>query len=244
MKPAAFKVLYGHRVMLTGRLLNGGAGRHVAIIARPYGRQAARVATVTTGEGGRFSLTVKPRIMTTYQARLGTARPSGPMTVGVRPVLSVAQLAGGKLRARIVAAKGFGGRMVKLQRRTGSGWQTIAKQPLHGSAATFVVSLPTGMVRVAMSVNQAGAGYLGTDQPRTGLSRGLTPALPTGTTTAQPSSCSSTTAGCRQPKVTVRRSMRWPSTLSTWKTIPSWETSSPGSAARPSCPKTNPAMVW
>jgi len=51
---------------------------------------------------------------------------------------------------------------VQLQRRTSSGWQTIAKRPLHGSAATFLVSLPTGLVRVAMSVNQAGAGYLGT----------------------------------------------------------------------------------
>ena len=31
--------------------------------------------------------------------------------------------------------------------------------------------------------------------------------------------------------------MRWPSTLSTWKTMPSWETSSPGSADRPELPE-------
>jgi hypothetical protein len=166
MKPAAFKVLYGHRVMLSGRLLNGGAGRHVAIVAHPYGHHVVRVATVTTGKGGRFSVMVTPRIMTAYQARLAGARASSPMTVGVRPVLSVAELAGGKLRARVVAAKTFGGRMVQLQRRMGSGWHTIAKQPLHGSVASFAVSLPTGIVRVAMSVNQAGAGYLGTTSHR------------------------------------------------------------------------------
>ena len=44
MRPVAFKVLYGHRVMLTGRLVRGGAGRRVAIVARPYGHKAVRVA--------------------------------------------------------------------------------------------------------------------------------------------------------------------------------------------------------
>jgi hypothetical protein len=159
--PAAFKVLYGHRVMLTGRLLHGGAGRHVAILARPYGLHLVRVATVITQKGGRFSVMVTPRIMTTYQARMGTIRPSRAVTIGVRPLLSVMELANGNLRARVVAAKTFRGRMVQLQRRHGSGWTTIVKRPLHGSTAVFTVNLPKGLVRVAMSVNQAGAGYLG-----------------------------------------------------------------------------------
>jgi len=161
MTPSAFKVLYGHRVMLTGRLLHGGAGRHVAIVAHPYGLHLVRVATATTGKGGRFSVIVTPRIMTTYQARLGSIRPSRPVTVGVRPLMSVMELANGSLRTRVVAAKTFRGRMVQLQRRHGSEWQTIVKRPLHGSTAIFTVTLPKGLVRVAMSVNQAGAGYLG-----------------------------------------------------------------------------------
>jgi hypothetical protein len=163
MHPVAFKVLYGHRVMLTGRLVRGGAGRHVTIVARPYGHKAVRVATVVTHHGGRFSVEVMPRIMTTYQARLGIVRPSAAMTVGVRPVMSISELSSGSLRTHVAAAKSFRGRMVKLQRRVGTSWQTVAKQPLRaGSTATFAVSMPLRVIRVAMSVNQAGAGYLGT----------------------------------------------------------------------------------
>src|SRR5262249_46638579 len=124
MHPEVFKVLYGHPVMFAGRLVNGGAGHHVAIVARPFGHKAVRVATVATHRGGRFSVMVRPRIMTTYQARLGVIRPSTPMTVGVRPVMSIDQLASGRLRTRVVAAKTFRGRMVQLQRRVGSTWQT------------------------------------------------------------------------------------------------------------------------
>ena len=154
---------YGHPVTLTGRLLHGGAGRHVLIVAQSYGHGAVRLATVTTKRGGRFSVSVRPRIMTTYQAQLGSIRPSRAITVGVRPVMSVDRLAGGKLRTRVVAAKSFRGRTVKLQRRVGATWHTVAQQPLkHGSTAVFAVSLPRSVVRVAMSVNQAGAGYLGT----------------------------------------------------------------------------------
>jgi hypothetical protein len=162
MHPAAFKVLYGHPVELTGRLVNGGPGRYITIVARPYGHNAVRVARVTTDRGGRFTVSVRPRIMTTYQARLAGIRASMPMTVGVRPAMSVDQLSSGKLRTRVVAARTFHGRMVELQRRVGSTWRTIAKQPLHGSTAIFIVTLPRTVVRVAMSVNQAGAGYLGT----------------------------------------------------------------------------------
>jgi hypothetical protein len=164
LKPVAFKVLYGHAVTLTGRLVNGGAGRHVAIVAHAYGRpSAARVATVTTKRGGLFSVKVAPRIMTTYQARLGAINPSTPMTVGVRPTMSVTELGSGALRAHVTAAKSFHGRMVQLQKLVGSSWQTVAKKPLsRSSTATFSVSLPGRVVRVAMSVNQAGAGYLGT----------------------------------------------------------------------------------
>jgi len=103
MQPASFKVLYGHPVTFTGRLVNGGAGRRVLIVAQSYGHRAVSLGTVTTNRGGRFSFSVRPRIMTTYQAQLGSIRPSRALTVGVRPVMSVDQLAGGKLRTRVVA---------------------------------------------------------------------------------------------------------------------------------------------
>jgi hypothetical protein len=143
--------------------VNGSSGRHVAIIATPYGHRATRVATVTTGKDGRFSLSVRPRIMTTYQARLGAIRPSVAMTVGVRPAMKIVQLQSGKLRTQVRAARSFRGRMVQLQKLVGSSWKTVEKRPLgRGSTTTFAPSLPRSIVRVAMSVNQAGAGYLGT----------------------------------------------------------------------------------
>jgi hypothetical protein len=167
MQPAAFKVLYGHHVTLTGRLLPGVAGRRVEIYASPYGSGAVRVATVTTGRGGHFSVSVMPRIMTTYQARMGIIRPSAPTTVGVRPLMTISQPGPRAVRTQVVAAKSFRGRMVQLQRWMGSHWKTVAKKPLaSGSAATFAVSLPRSTIRVAMSVNQAGAGYLGTSSHR------------------------------------------------------------------------------
>lgn len=163
MTPSTNRVTFGHAVTLSGRLVNGTAGQHVAIIARPYGHSSAlRAATVVTGPGGRFSIRVVPTIQTTYRARLGAAQSSTPAVVGVAPAISVKELANGALTAHVSATPSLRGRMVELQRLTGGAWQTIAKRPLSASSnAKFVLALPHSTVRVAMSVNQAGAGYLG-----------------------------------------------------------------------------------
>jgi len=78
-----------------------------------------------------------------------------------------------RFTTRMVAASSFAGKTVQLQRLLpGNRWQTVAKAKLNAkSSAIFPSSkLPRGrsLVRVAMSVNQAGAGYLG------GFSRTLT----------------------------------------------------------------------
>src|SRR5581483_6561602 len=61
---------------------------------------------------------------------------------------------------------------------------------------------------------------------------------------APASASSSSSSACHGWKVTVSRSIRWPSIDSTLKRSPSCCTSSPGAAARPSSPKTKPASVW
>jgi len=165
LTPSAFRVLYGHRLTLTGRLLNGHAGQRVSIVARQYGRSAPRlVARVKTTAGGRFSLRVKPRIMTAYQARLGRAHSSARIVVGVQPALTIRELRNGLLRTIVRAGKSFGGRRIELQRRGRNGsWSTIATAPLGpNSTAVLAIPLPTTTIRIAMSVNQAGRGYLGT----------------------------------------------------------------------------------
>jgi len=164
MTASTLKVLYGHRVTLTGRLVNGRAGRHVTILAMPYGRKPFVFAILTTDQTGGFSVNATPTIRTTYQAQFGGTRQSQARTVGIRPTMTVHELSNGRLLARVEAASLLTGHVVQLQRLIGGGtWQTVAKRPLIANAtATFrLLVLPTSTVRVAMSVNQAGAGYLG-----------------------------------------------------------------------------------
>jgi hypothetical protein len=164
MSASTFKVLYGHRFTLTGRLVNGRPGRRVTIIAMPYGRKPFVLATVITDPRGGFSVKPAPTIRTTYRAQLGDTHKSQASTIGVRPTITAHELSKGRLLARVKAASFLAGHLVQLQRLVGGNtWQTVAKQPLRANAtATFkLLALPTSTVRIAMSVNQAGAGYLG-----------------------------------------------------------------------------------
>jgi hypothetical protein len=73
-------------------------------------------------------------------------------------------LPGKRFATRVLGAHSFAGRTVQLQRHLLSGrWLTIARAHLNGrSAATFHPKLKHGRwtLRVAISVNQAGGGYL------------------------------------------------------------------------------------
>jgi hypothetical protein len=163
MTPSSTRVLYGRTITLGGRLVNGTAGERIRILARPYGRSAPlHLATVVTGPGGRFSIRVTLRIQTTCQAQFGAGMTSTAPTVGVAPAITVKQLASGGLTAHVAAALTLRGRMVELQRRTGGAWQTVARRPLNAASTARFDSAPAhSTLRVAMSVNQAGAGYLG-----------------------------------------------------------------------------------
>jgi hypothetical protein len=163
ISPSTYKVLYGHRLTLSGRLLGQHAGKRVTIYARPYGRSGPRrVASVRTGAHGAWTYLARPGIQTTYQARwAGGSSPQ--VTVGVRPLISVRALHGGRVWTRVTIGHSLRGRTVKLQRLVaGGGWETIAQKPLgRASAAIFTVGGPGSIVRVAFSVNEAGKGYLG-----------------------------------------------------------------------------------
>ena len=54
------------------------------------------------------------------------------------------------------------GQDVQLQRKSGGDWTTLQKLTLlGGSKVIFTGPLPTSTLRAAISVNQAGVGYLG-----------------------------------------------------------------------------------
>ena len=160
---SSLRVLYGHTVTLTGRVASHKAGQHVAIIRRPYGGPARTAgAFVVTGDGGYWSYYARPAIQTTYQARVGS-RPSRAVTIGVQPAMSVRELGAGRLSVHVAPGWRFAGRMIKVQQLVAPGaWHTLMQKQLGArSALVFTPSIPSMTIRIAMSVNQSGAGYLG-----------------------------------------------------------------------------------
>jgi plastocyanin len=158
-------VTYGQQATLSGAVSNQKEGETVTIWYRPYPQpNLIERATVLTGAGGTFSFIVQPRILTTYQASWKGAF-SLPASVEVAPKISLGRNNGWLIR--VWGGRSFAGRGVQFQRLnqlTGQ-WVTLKKVILDShSGARIVLTLPKGLnrLRVAMSVNQAGAGFLGT----------------------------------------------------------------------------------
>jgi hypothetical protein len=157
-------VVYGRAVMLSGRVPSGRAGETVTLFAEVFGRGSPRsVATLVTAGGGVWQYLARPPLLTSYLASWGGLT-SGRVTIGVRPRLRFRRIGRARFTTRAVAARSFRGRRVKLQRRTAAGrWVTVKRIRLNRrSAATFRVRLRRGRspLRIVMSVNQAGPGYL------------------------------------------------------------------------------------
>lgn len=155
---------FGTKATLSGVVSSHQPGEQVTIYYQPYPQaNLIQRATLLTSAGGAFSFVVGPQVLTTYEASWKGAFAT-PTTIQVRPHLSI-----GRNGAWILHAAGghsFAGRAVQFQRLnllTGQ-WVTLAKPLLNArSSARVEVTLPKGMnhLRLTMSVNQAGAGYLG-----------------------------------------------------------------------------------
>jgi hypothetical protein len=157
-------VVFGDKVTLTGVVSNHKPNEQVTIFYQPYPQPNPIQRTVVlTTTGGLFSFVVSPQILTTYQATWKGAF-AAPTTVQVQPRLTLGRSGAWLLHA--YGGRSFAGRSVQLQRLntlTGQ-WVTLAKVQLNSrSAARVAVTLPKGVshLRVTMSVNQAGAGFLG-----------------------------------------------------------------------------------
>jgi plastocyanin len=161
-------VVAGDKLTLSGVVSNHQAGEQVSIFYQPYpAPNAIQRAVVLTTTGGAFSFDVSPGILTTYQATWKGAFAT-PATVQVQPRLSL-----GRNGAWIIHAyggHGLAGRDVQFQRwNTATGqWVTLKKVQLGSrSSARVDLTLPKGVnqLRLAMSVNAAGAGLLGGTSP-------------------------------------------------------------------------------
>jgi hypothetical protein len=161
----AFKVVFGRGVMLTGVVPTRRPGEQVTLFAQEFGDASPRsIAVVATGDGGAWRYLARPTIRTAYRASWDGGT-SPEIVVGVRPAVRLRRITKRRFATRVFAETTFAGRRVQLQRRTVAGrWVTVKRARLNRrSAAILRVILPRGTsrVRVAMSVNQAGAGYLG-----------------------------------------------------------------------------------
>jgi Fibronectin type III domain len=157
-------VVAGGAVVLAGKVATGRANETVAVFAQRFASGSfTAIATVLTDAAGAWRLVVRPTIATAYKG-VWNGVTSSTVTVGVRPAVSVRVLARLRFATHVAAARSFAGRAVQLQRRLLDGrWRTIARRRLdRRSTAVFRPSLPHGRstLRVAISVNQAGAGYL------------------------------------------------------------------------------------
>jgi hypothetical protein len=162
---STLQVVYGTATTLSGAVSTKQAGESVTILAQRYGEaKLAALATITTTAGGAWSYTTKPTIGTSYQGQWKNAT-SPTLAVGVRPLGAFHLLTANRFSTKQVAAHSFAGKYVQLQRRSSLGqWVTLKRMQLNAaSASIFHPTLPTGTstLRIAMSVNQAGPGYLG-----------------------------------------------------------------------------------
>lgn len=158
-------IVYGQQVTLSGTVSTGEANEKVTIYQQPYPQTSlTELTTVLTATGGGWNVVLapSPKIFTQYQARWN-GRASVNVGVQVRPRIRLGYR-NGKFTTIVQSATSHAGRFVQAQRLSRFGqWVTVKKVRLGGkSSAVFRLSLPRGKsrIRIAMSVNQAGAGYL------------------------------------------------------------------------------------
>jgi plastocyanin len=158
-------IVYGQQVSLSGTVSSGNANEQVTVYQQPYPQASfAQMTTVLTTANGAWNLILSPspKILTQYQAKWN-GRTSLTVGVQVRPRIRLSQR-NGRFLTIVQSGASHAGRSVLVQRLSRFGqWVTLKKVRLGGqSSAVFRLRLPSGKshIRVAMSVNQAGAGYL------------------------------------------------------------------------------------
>src|SRR2546423_2809260 len=158
-------IVYGQQVSLSGAVSSGKANEKVTIYQQPYPQTSfAELTTVLTTTNGAWNvvLSPSPKILTQYQAKW-SGRTSVTVGVQVRPRIRLVHR-NGRFTTIVQSATSHAGRSVLAQRLSRFGqWVTLKRVRLGGkSSAVFRLRLPKGKsrIRVAMSINQAGAGYL------------------------------------------------------------------------------------
>jgi len=157
-------VSFGTQVILSGRVSSGKTDESVTLWGKPYGQISyIQLGTVRTADGGLWSYTVTPDLLTSYQAQWNNLK-SAEVQTAVMPKLTLKRI-GAWFVARVDAARSFKNRTLYVQRRSALGQWVIIKRVRLGTPKTQRFKLPTlpagtSRLRLFITVNQAGVGYL------------------------------------------------------------------------------------
>src|SRR5262249_11203338 len=147
LQTSTTQVVYGAAATISGTIASRNAGVTLAVLQQPFGQTSyATVGSVVTGPGGTWSYRVRPKVQTSYEAKVPEGT-SAPIAVGVRPAVSLRVITGARFTTRVSASKSYARKVVQLQRlMPGNHWQTVAKARLSSrSSAVFRASkLPRG----------------------------------------------------------------------------------------------------
>jgi plastocyanin len=154
---------FGQQIHVSGVITPASANDTVTVWAQPYPQASfVEVGRVQTGSTGQWDLVFTPQILTAFKATW-RGKTSAVIQTAVAPQLSLVKI-GNWWVVRARAAKSFSGRWVYVQRLNAfRQWVSLRKVTLNRqSAQRFKVRLPRGrsLIRVYMTTNQAGAGYI------------------------------------------------------------------------------------
>jgi plastocyanin len=155
---------FGTQITLSGQVSNGRANERIEIFHKPYPSTSyVKLAEVLTTQNGAWTFPTMPEILTNYQA-LWRGNRSTEISVAVRPRVSFGRRTGWFV-VTVNGQRSFANRVVYLQRLSRLGqWVNVRKITLGSqSSRRFKSRMPLGLsrLRIFMTVNQAGAGYLG-----------------------------------------------------------------------------------
>jgi plastocyanin len=165
-------VAYGKSSTISGVVSSGATGETVNVDAMTCGTTTfARVASVKSTANGAWSSPVKPAVNTVYQATWKNAK-SAQLPEKVAPVLTLRRVRARRFSATLMAAQGFVGKYVVLQRyaRAKRAWKPMKRVTLRtaqpGVAPTVVTSAGfratvarSTRLRLVLTQGQAGACY-------------------------------------------------------------------------------------
>ena len=157
-------VIARHAVTLSRSGRERQPQRERRVFAQRYGSGSfTAVATVLTDADGTWRLVVRPPVGTTYKG-IWNGSTSSTVTVAVRPAVTLRPLSRtGSRRTWPACIRSRGAPSSSSGTCSDGRWLTIARAHLNShSAAIFEPKLKRGRstLRVAISVNQAGGGYL------------------------------------------------------------------------------------